>query len=119
MRRYRDYVQEGLSAGAHDPIGNAFVQDLKPRHGHFPARARAMVHFMQNGGPSQMDLFDPKPELQKRSGQSIPASVEIYQKGNSARPEFAAGPTRASGGRARQPELPRRVEPCALAPVPR
>src|ERR1700752_584837 len=57
-------------------------QDLRPRQGHFPARARAMVHFMQNGGPSQMDLFDPKPELQKRAGQSIPQSVEIYQKGN-------------------------------------
>jgi hypothetical protein len=47
--------QEGLLAAS---------QDLKPRRGHFPARARAVVHFMQNGGPSQMDLFDPKPELQ-------------------------------------------------------
>jgi hypothetical protein len=75
--------QEELMAGTHDPVRNSFIQDLTPRHGHFPARARAMVHFMQNGGPSQMDLFDPKPELQKRSGQSIPASVEIYQKGNS------------------------------------
>jgi hypothetical protein len=57
-------------------------QNLKPRPGHFPAKARAMVHFMQNGGPSQMDLFDPKPELQKRNGQPIPGSVEKYQKGN-------------------------------------
>jgi hypothetical protein len=56
---------------------------LAPRRGHFPARARAVVHFMQNGGPSQMDLFDPKPELQKRDGQSTPQSIEIYQKGNS------------------------------------
>src|SRR5438132_6829198 len=67
-------AEEGLAAPA---------QDLRPRPGHFPARARAMVHFMQNGGPSQMDLFDPKPQLQKRDGQSIPESVEIYQKGNS------------------------------------
>src|SRR3954453_20218389 len=66
--------QEGLLAAP---------QDLKPRRGHFPARTRAMVHFMQNGGPSQMDLFDPKPELQKRNGQSTPQSIEIYQKGNS------------------------------------
>src|SRR6516164_6611392 len=62
---------------------DSFAQDLKPRPTHFAPSARAMVHFMQNGGPSQMDLFDPKPELQKRSGQSIPQSVEIYQKGNS------------------------------------
>src|SRR6476660_5276695 len=70
--------QEGVSAAGHAAPG-----DLRPRHGHFPARARAMVHFMQNGGPSQMDLFDPKPELQKRGGQSTPQSIEIYQKGNS------------------------------------
>jgi hypothetical protein len=58
-------------------------QDLRPRQPHFPPSARAMVHFMQNGGPSQMDLFDPKPELQKRAGQTIPRSVELYQMGNS------------------------------------
>jgi hypothetical protein len=69
--------QEGRAARA--------PQDLKPRRGHFPAQARAVVHFMQNGGPSQMDLFDPKPQLQKRNGQGIPQSVEIYQKGNSDR----------------------------------
>src|SRR5438552_1866370 len=68
--------QEGRSAGA-------TPQDMAPRRGHFAARARAMVHFMQNGGPSQMDLFDPKPELQKRGGESTPQSIEIYQKGNS------------------------------------
>jgi hypothetical protein len=70
-------AEEGLSAPGSPP------QDLRPRHGHFPARARAVVHFMQNGGPSQMDLFDPKPELQKRGGQATPQSIEIYQKGNS------------------------------------
>src|SRR6516225_12252913 len=61
----------------------AQAQDLKPRHTHFPPSARAMVHFMQNGGPSQMDLSDTKPELQKRAGQTIPRSVELYQMGNS------------------------------------
>src|SRR5215469_14266197 len=75
--------QEGLSAAEHDSAGTSVPQDLTPRRGHFPARVTAMVHFMQNGGPSQMDLFDPKPELQKRNGQSTPESVEIYQKGNS------------------------------------
>src|SRR5262245_59488877 len=63
-------AEEGLSAAEHGPTS----QDLRPRRGHFPARARAMVHFMQNGGPSQMDLFDPKPELQRRGGQATPQS---------------------------------------------
>ena len=56
--------------------------DLRPRAGHFPARARAVIQFMQNGGPSQMDLFDPKPQLTRRHGQPIPESVETFQKGN-------------------------------------
>src|SRR5262245_8934928 len=43
--------------------------DLKPRTGPFPAQAKAIIQLMQNGGPSQMDLFDPKPELTKRNGQ--------------------------------------------------
>lgn len=38
---------------------------------------------MQNGGPSQMELFDPKPELTKRSGQPHPMGVETFQDGNS------------------------------------
>src|SRR5262245_23006226 len=73
--------QDGLLAES--PAGKAVSQGLEPRRGHFPAQALAMVHFMQNGGPSQMDLFDPKPELQRRNGQSTPESIEIYQKGNS------------------------------------
>jgi hypothetical protein len=70
-------------AAEHAGSRQTAFQDLRPRHGHFPGQARAMVHFMQNGGPSQMDLFDPKAELQKRNGQGIPQSVEIYQMGNS------------------------------------
>ena len=58
--------------------------DLRPRPGHFPARARSVIQLMQNGGPSQMDLFDPKPELQKRSGQEHPVKVEMFQKGSEA-----------------------------------
>src|SRR5262245_12953277 len=39
--------------------------DLRPRPGHLPPQARAVILLMQLGGPSQMDLFDPKPELNK------------------------------------------------------
>lgn len=55
---------------------------LAPRPGHFPARAKAVIQLCQNGGPSQMDLFDPKPELSKRSGQPYPGDVETFQLGN-------------------------------------
>jgi hypothetical protein len=42
--------------------------DLKPRKPHFEARAKAVIHLFMNGGPSQMDLFDPKPMLDKLHG---------------------------------------------------
>lgn len=42
--------------------------DLKQRPPHFPARAKSVIHLFMNGGPSQMDLFDPKPMLDKQHG---------------------------------------------------
>src|SRR6476646_7375802 len=48
---------------------------------HFAPKATAVIMLMQNGGPSQMDLLDPKPELTKNAGKT--ASVETYQLGNS------------------------------------
>jgi hypothetical protein len=48
---------------------DAVHADLKPRRGHFEGKAKAVIHLFMNGGPSQMDLFDPKPELNKRHGQ--------------------------------------------------
>jgi hypothetical protein len=62
--------------------GDAPRTDLAPRHGHFPARAKAVIQLMMNGGPSPMDLFDPKPELTRRHGQAMQGSVETFQKGN-------------------------------------
>ena len=45
------------------------VADLRPRPSHFEPKAKAVIHLFMNGGPSQVDLFDPKPVLEKFSGQ--------------------------------------------------
>ncbi|MEX2026260.1 MAG: DUF1501 domain-containing protein [Pirellulaceae bacterium] len=42
---------------------------LQPRPTDHPPKARSVIHLFMNGGPSQMDLFDPKPELDKRHGE--------------------------------------------------
>jgi hypothetical protein len=42
--------------------------DLRPRTPHFDPKAKAVIHLFMNGGPSQVDLFDPKPLLQKYAG---------------------------------------------------
>ncbi len=51
---------------------------LAPKKPHLPAKARAVICLFQHGGPSQMDLFDPKPELTKRHGQAHPGELEAH-----------------------------------------
>ena len=45
------------------------------RRPHVPPRARSVIFLCQIGGPSQLDLFDPKPELLRRAGQPLPESI--------------------------------------------
>ncbi|MBM3956014.1 MAG: DUF1501 domain-containing protein [Planctomycetes bacterium] len=55
--------------------GAAAVADpLAPRAPHFAPRAKRVIYLFMAGGPSQLDLFDYKPELARRSGTPIPES---------------------------------------------
>ncbi len=47
------------------------VNPLEGRPGHFPAKAKAVIWLFMNGGPSQVDTWDYKPELAKRDGQEL------------------------------------------------
>jgi hypothetical protein len=51
------------------------VNPLAPKKPHFPAKAKNVIFMFMEGGPSQIDLFDPKPGLQKWSGQPLPAEM--------------------------------------------
>ena len=48
---------------------------LLPRQPHFPAKAKSVIFMFMEGGPSQYDLFYPKPELQKWHGKPLPESM--------------------------------------------
>jgi hypothetical protein len=48
------------------------VTSLLPREPHFPAKAKHVVHIFAQGAPSHVDTWDPKPELTKYNGKSIP-----------------------------------------------
>ncbi|MDX2035870.1 MAG: DUF1501 domain-containing protein [Isosphaeraceae bacterium] len=61
--------------GFFDSPARAEDPTLEPKASHHPAKAKSIIILFMYGGPSQVDLFDPKPELQKRSGQAMPASV--------------------------------------------
>ena len=54
------------------PASPASLSPLAPKPPHFAPRARRIVHFFLNGGPSQVDTFDPKPALAKYAGQPLP-----------------------------------------------
>ena len=52
--------------------------DVLLRQPHFSPRARRIVLLFQHGGPSQLDLFDPKPALTKYAGKPVPDGVEAF-----------------------------------------
>ncbi len=78
------YGQCGLSLGSMAALGMcsaaggerpSFASEASnlPRP-HFPARAKSVIYLFMGGGPSQLELFDPKPKLQQMNGQPIPES---------------------------------------------
>ena len=51
----------------------AVVDPLAPKVPHFPAKAKHVIFLFLNGGPSQVDTFDPKPMLDKYNGKPLPS----------------------------------------------
>src|SRR3954447_16846245 len=62
-------ASEGSLVAAPSP---GAVNPLAPKQPHFEARAQRVVHLFMNGGPSQVDTFDPKPLLDKYHGKPLP-----------------------------------------------
>ena len=62
---------------------------LAPRKPHHAAKAKAVICLFQHGGPSQMDLFDPKPELTKQQGKAHPEKLEVKKFDPKARKHVA------------------------------
>lgn len=64
-----------LLAAANPPDGDD-TNPLAVRQPHFPARIKRVIHLFMNGGPSQIDTFDPKPGLAKLDGKPLPDSIK-------------------------------------------
>lgn len=50
------------------------LRPLAPRPSHFAPKAKSCIFLFMEGGPSHIDLFDPKPELTKNAGKPLPPS---------------------------------------------
>jgi len=57
---------------------------MAARQPHFRPRARRVVHFFLNGGPSHVDTFDPKPALARYAGQPVPNTLATERKTGAA-----------------------------------
>jgi hypothetical protein len=65
-------AEQELTAAA--PPVQRVDNPLAPRRPHFKAQAKRVIHLFMNGGPSQVDTFDPKPALVKYNGKRPPGA---------------------------------------------
>ena len=68
-----------LAAMSDEDARAASADPLAPKQPHIPPRAKSVIWCFMEGGPSQVDLFDPKPLLDKLALQPVPASFHPEQ----------------------------------------
>src|SRR5262249_30374782 len=61
--------------GAAPPVAGAPDAPLAPKPPHFKAKAKSVIFLFMDGGPSQVDTFDPKPRLDREHGRPIKMRV--------------------------------------------
>ncbi len=66
--------------------GKTSSNPLAPKAPHFRGKAKRVIFLFMNGGPSQVDTFDPKPALDKYAGQVIPLNLPTERKTGAALP---------------------------------
>src|SRR4051812_9170078 len=85
-RSFLGYTAGGLGylalaqlLGAEVPTAPSGFHPLAPKAPHHTPKAKSVICLFQHGGPSQMDLFDPKPELNKWNGKDYPhKDLEVH-----------------------------------------
>lgn len=83
-------AEQHLLAAPHMPKENPKF-DLMPKAPHAQPKARAMISLFMHGGPSHMDLLDPKPELTKHSGADYQGEI-VYSFANRASKKLFGSP---------------------------
>lgn len=71
---------------SHAESSSSGSNPLEPKQPHFAPKAKRVVHFFLNGGPSHVDTFDPKPMLEKYAGKPLPQSYLTERKTGGALP---------------------------------
>jgi len=79
-RQFLNRFGSGLGGMALADLVNPARADTLPAPSHHAPRAKRIIYLFQSGGPSQIDLFDHKPMLNKMHGQELPDSVRKGQR---------------------------------------
>lgn len=86
----RDFLRRGTLGIGSLAVSQLLMRDLLASGVHHAPRAKNVIFLHMVGGPSQMDTFDPKPELDKRDGQSLPEELTRGQKFAFIKPDARA-----------------------------
>ncbi len=82
-------------------LGGSQNHDLTPKPSHSFGRAKAMISMFMQGGPSHIDLFEPKPELIRLDGKNFPGEVKYDDAAGASRevmgPQWKFRPRGQSG----------------------
>ena len=82
-------LTDSLTSRAHAVPSQLPADPMQVRQPHFPATAKRVIHLFMAGAPSQLELFDYKPQLAKLEGKPIPPSVIGGQRYAFIRPDAA------------------------------
>ncbi len=78
--------EAGLLTPATANAADGLAMPLAARPPQFAPKAKRVIHIFMNGGPSQVDTFDPKPELTRLAGQTLPLNLSTERKTGAAFP---------------------------------
>jgi hypothetical protein len=73
------FFREGLDAATTESLNPLALRDP-----HFPGKAKRVIQFFLNGGPSQVDTFDPKPKLTEYHGKPLPMDLRTERRTGTA-----------------------------------
>ncbi|SFH92999.1 DUF1501 domain-containing protein [Planctomicrobium piriforme] len=73
--------QDGFFARYASAATVSSESSLSARAPHFPTKVKSVIFLLMNGGPSQVDTFDPKPALEKYAGQPLPPDKKFINSG--------------------------------------
>ncbi len=86
----REFLRQGTLGIGSLALSDLLSRDLRAADVHHAARAKNVIFLHMVGGPSQMDTFDPKPELDKWDGKSLPEELTRGQKFAFIKPDAKA-----------------------------